>query len=148
MNLIKVCEDAKIASRDLSRLKSIEKDTILKACSKVLLDEKDIIINANKIDIKNAKENNIKDSLIDRLLLDEKRIESMSNGILQIANLDDPLDEYIDMKVLPNGLKVGKKRVAMGVIGIIYEARPNVTSDAFAMCFKASSSVIYKKPRL
>lgn len=144
MNLIKVCEDAKIASRDLSRLKSIEKDTILKACSKVLLDEKDIIINANKIDIKNAKENNIKDSLIDRLLLDEKRIESMSNGILQIANLDDPLDEYIDMKVLPNGLKVGKKRVAMGVIGIIYEARPNVTSDAFAMCFKASSSVILK----
>ena len=144
MNLTKICESAKIASKDLAKLKSIKKNNILKACSNAILNEKDVIINANKIDIQNAKNNNIKESLIDRLLLDEKRIKAMANGILQIANLDDPLDEYIDMKVLPNGLKVAKKRVAMGVIGIIYEARPNVTSDAFAMCFKASSSVILK----
>ena len=144
MNLIKLCEDSKAASKDLCKLKSSEKNNILKACSNALLNGKETIIAANKIDIKNAKENNMKDSLIDRLLLDEKRIEAMANGILQIVSLDDPLDEYIDMKVLPNGLKVGKKRVAMGVIGIIYEARPNVTSDAFSMCFKASSSVILK----
>ncbi|WP_317367720.1 glutamate-5-semialdehyde dehydrogenase [uncultured Tyzzerella sp.] len=144
MNLIKLCEDSKAASKDLCKLKSSEKNNILKACSNALLNGKETIIAANKIDIKNAKENNMKDSLIDRLLLDEKRIEDMANGILQIVSLDDPLDEYIDMKVLPNGLKVGKKRVAMGVIGIIYEARPNVTSDAFSMCFKASSSVILK----
>lgn len=144
MNLIEICKNSKVASKDLVKLKSSEKNNILTACSNALLNEKDTIINANKLDIQKARENNIKESLIDRLLLDDKRIKAMANGILQIVNLNDPLDEYIDMKVLPNGLKVGKKRVPMGVIGIIYEARPNVTSDAFAMCFKASSSVILK----
>lgn len=144
MNLIEICKNSKVASKDLVKLKSSEKTNILIACSNTLLNEKDTIINANKLDIQKARENNIKESLIDRLLLDDKRIKAMANGILQVANLNDPLDEYIDMKVLPNGLKVGKKRVPMGVIGIIYEARPNVTSDAFAMCFKASSSVILK----
>ena len=144
MNFIEICKNSKVASKDLVKLKSSEKTNILIACSNTLLNEKDTIINANKLDIQKARENNIKESLIDRLLLDDKRIKAMANGILQVANLNDPLDEYIDMKVLPNGLKVGKKRVPMGVIGIIYEARPNVTSDAFAMCFKASSSVILK----
>ncbi len=144
MNFIEICKNSKVASKDLVKLKSSEKNNILIACSNTLLNEKDTIINANKLDIQKARENNIKESLIDRLLLDDKRIKAMANGILQVANLNDPLDEYIDMKVLPNGLKVGKKRVPMGVIGIIYEARPNVTSDAFAMCFKASSSVILK----
>lgn len=144
MNIIEICENSKKSSKDLAKLKSFEKNNILKACSQVLLQQKSLIINANKLDIENAKKNNMKDSLIDRLLLDENRIKSMANGILQIADLDDPLDEYIDTKILPNGLKVAKKRVAIGLIGIIYEARPNVTSDAFAMCFKASSSVILK----
>ena len=144
MELIEICKNSKKASKDLAKLNSCEKNEILKACANTLLDNTQEIIKANTIDIENAKKNNIKESLIDRLLLDEKRIQAMANGIFQIANLEDPLDEYIEMKVLPNGLKVGKKRVAMGVIGIIYEARPNVTSDAFAMCFKASSSVILK----
>nr|WP_317356819.1 glutamate-5-semialdehyde dehydrogenase [uncultured Tyzzerella sp.] len=144
MNIIEICENSKKSSKDLAKLKSFEKNNILKACSQALLQQKSLIINANKLDIENAKKNNMKDSLIDRLLLDENRIKSMANGILQIANLDDPLDEYIDTKILSNGLKVAKKRVAIGLIGIIYEARPNVTSDAFAMCFKASSSVILK----
>ncbi len=144
MELVKVCQKSKKASKDLAKLTSDEKNKILLACANALLKEKDTILRSNKIDIQNAKENNIKDSLIDRLLLDEKRIESMANSIFQIVNIDDPLDEYIDLKVLKNGLKVVKKRVPIGVIGIIYEARPNVTSDAFAMCFKASSSVILK----
>ncbi|WP_250277475.1 glutamate-5-semialdehyde dehydrogenase [[Clostridium] colinum] len=144
MELTKICERAKKASKDLAKLKSIEKNNILIACSNALLKEKENIIKANQIDLENAKKNNIKQSLLDRIMLNEQRIDNMAQGILQVANLNDPLDEYMDMKVLPNGLKIGKKRVAMGVICIIYEARPNVTSDAFAMCFKASSAVILK----
>ena len=144
MNLEEIGKRSKKACKDLANLRSEQKNNILKACSKALLDEKNNILLQNQLDIKNAKENNIKESLIDRLLLTEKRIEDMSAGILKIANLDDPLNEYIEMKTLDNGLKVCKKRVPMGVIGIIYEARPNVTSDAFSMCFKASSSIILK----
>lgn len=144
MYLIDIGKRAKNASKNLANLTSKQKNDILVYCAKALLNSKDEIIKANNIDIENAKKSNTKSAFIDRLKLTNERIEMMAEGILKVANLEDPLNEYIDAKVLENGLKIIKKRVPIGVIGIIYEARPNVTSDAFAMCFKASSSVILK----
>ena len=84
------------------------------------------------------------EGLIDRLLLTESRIEGMAEGLRQVAALDDPVGEVTGMKKRPNGLLIGQKRVPLGVIGIIYEARPNVTADAFALCFKTGNVVILK----
>lgn len=82
--------------------------------------------------------------LVDRLSLNEARIQAMAEGLLQVASLDDPVGEVISMKPRPNGLLIGQKRVPLGVIGMIYEARPNVTADAFGLCFKSGNAVILK----
>ncbi|WP_267525558.1 glutamate-5-semialdehyde dehydrogenase [Campylobacter sp. MG1] len=142
--LEEICKNSKKASLELAKLDSKNKNEILFEAAKNLKDNMEYILNENLKDIKYAKEIGLKDSLIDRLKLDEKRINSMVLGIQKIAYIPDPLNEYIEQKILENGLIIGKKRVPMGVIGIIYEARPNVTSDAFAMCIKAGSSVILK----
>ncbi|MDE6357783.1 MAG: glutamate-5-semialdehyde dehydrogenase, partial [Eubacteriales bacterium] len=102
------------------------------------------IIKANKEDIKISKENNIKEILIDRLILNDNRINDLCNAIKQIKELKDPIGEYISTETLSNGLKVCKKRVPIGVIGMIYEARPNVTVDGFSICIKSSNVVILK----
>ena len=86
----------------------------------------------------------MKQSLIDRLALSEKRIADMAEGLRQIASLDDPVGEILSMKVRPNGLRIGQKRVPLGVVGIIYESRPNVTADAFGLCFKTGNAVILR----
>ena len=132
------------AKRSLARLTTEEKNNILTSAAQSLRSNVQMILDANKKDIINAKENGIKPSLIDRLTLDKGRIEGMADGLEQVAKLPDPIGEVINMKTLPNGLTVGKKRVPMGVIGIIYEARPNVTSDAFGLCLKAGSAVILR----
>lgn len=102
------------------------------------------LIEVNKLDIENARKSGISDAMIDRLTLDEKRIRGMAEGVMQVCELPDPVGEIISQKVLPNGLRVTQKRVPMGVIGIIYESRPNVTLDAAALCFKAGSAVILR----
>lgn len=102
------------------------------------------IIAANKADIENARKNGMSEALIDRLTLNEKRISGMVEGIEGIIALPDPIGEVLGGKDLPNGLQVIKKRVPMGVIGIIFESRPNVTVDAAALCFKAGSAVILR----
>ena len=99
---------------------------------------------ANQKDIENAVKNNMKESLVDRLKLDSKRIFAMAEGIKKIADLSDPIGETIEGKTLENGLEILKKRVPIGVIAIIYESRPNVTSDAFALCFKTGNAVILR----
>ncbi len=137
-------ENAKKASKDLAKLNVKQIDEILQTCANDLKQNLDDIIKANEIDLKNARETGLKESLIDRLKLDKSRVLAMVEGIQKIANLPSPLNEYIETKELDNGLKIAKKRVAMGVIAVIYEARPNVTSDAFAMCLKAGSVVILK----
>ena len=91
-----------------------------------------------------GRENNMSKGILDRLLLDESRIEGMAVGIREVAALEDPIGEVLNMTKRPNGMVIGKKRVPLGVVGIIYEARPNVTSDAFALCFKTSNAVILK----
>ncbi len=140
----KTGENAVKAKRELARLGTSLKNEILRSCAKALCDNAEAIIEANKKDIENGIADNMPKSLQDRLKLTKERIEGMADGLEQIASLPDPIGEFISMKTLPNGLMVGQKRVPIGVIGIIYEARPNVTSDAFAICFKAGSAVILR----
>lgn len=135
---------AKEASYDLSIAETIEKNNALELMAKALIENKQSILEANEIDIKIAKEKGTKEAMIDRLKLNEERIEGMAKGILDIISLEDPVGEVIEMWKRPNGIQIGKRRVPIGVVGIIYEARPNVTSDAAALCLKTGNSVILK----
>lgn len=143
-SLKEIGEAAVKAKRELAVLGTSDKNKILCDCAAALRKNTDNIIAANKIDLTNAEKNNMKASLVDRLTLTEARIEDMAVGLEQIAKLPDPIGEYLNSKTLPNGLIITQKRVPMGVIGIIYEARPNVTSDAFGLCLKAGSAVILR----
>lgn len=118
-------------------------DALIKVAEEIIRAEKEIL-EANQKDIENAVKNNMKESLIDRLRLDKKRISDMSEGIRKIADLPDPIGETIEGKTLENGLEILKKRVPLGVIAIIYESRPNVTLDAFGLCFKTGNAVILR----
>ena len=109
-----------------------------------LIDQKEMILEENAKDVEAAKAKGTKQSLIDRLALSEKRIEDMAVGLRQIAALDDPIGEVLYMKTRPNGLRIGQKRVPLGVVGIIYESRPNVTADAFGLCFKTGNAAILR----
>ena len=102
------------------------------------------LIAANEKDLETAKMNNMPQGLVDRLMINETRIQQMAEGLIQIVSLDDPVGEVLSMKQRPNGLMIGQKRVPLGVVGIIYEARPNVTADAFGLCFKTGNAVILK----
>ena len=135
---------AKAASRSLSKLAREPKDRAILACADALLREEGGILEANAQDMEKAREKGMKESLLDRLSLDHGRIVSMADGMRQVAALDDPIGEVTGMKKRPNGLMVGRKRVPLGVVGMIYEARPNVTCDAFSLCFKTGNAVILK----
>ena len=121
-----------------------KKDTALLAIAKALRENSEKIIKANDIDIENGKNNGLTDSLLDRLRLTAERIEGMAQGVEQVAALADPVGNVLEGRTLKNGLTIEKVRVPMGVIGIIFEARPNVTSDAAALCLKAGSAVILR----
>lgn len=142
--LVALGKAAKQASRLLSLLPTEEKNTILLASADELLKHKDEILLANQKDYEKAKENGMSEALLDRLLLTEKRIQAMADSLRSVAGLKDPVGEVISMTNRPNGLMIGKKRVPIGVIGIIYESRPNVTVDAFALCFKSGNAVILR----
>lgn len=135
---------AKKASREAAKLGTDDKNRGLLAVANELLEEQDLILKENEKDIEAAKAKGVKQSLIDRLALSEKRIADMAEGLRQIATLDDPIGEVLYMKNRPNGLRIGKKRVPLGVVGIIYESRPNVTADAFGLCFKTGNAVILR----
>ncbi len=135
---------AKDASRILGRLSQPEKNRGLLEAAKALKENADMLLEANEKDILRARENNMKESLVDRLKLTEARITAMAEGLEQIVGLEDPVGEVISMKQRPNGLMIGEKRVPLGVVGIIYESRPNVTADAFGLCFKTGNSVILR----
>lgn len=144
MTLNEIGAAAKKASRFLVKLGQKEKNEAITAAANALLEHKDILTAANEIDVKNARDKGMKESLVDRLMLTEARINSMAKGLLEIAALNDPVGEIVESTIRPNGLEVCKKRVPLGVIGIIYESRPNVTADAFGLCFKAGNAVILK----
>ena len=135
---------AKNAATEAAKLGTAEKNRGLLAVADELVSQQESILAENEKDLKAAREKGIKQSLIDRLALSEKRIADMAEGLRQIAGLDDPIGEVLYMKTRPNGLRIGKKRVPLGVVGIIYESRPNVTADAFGLCFKTGNAVILR----
>lgn len=137
-------ERAKAASRMAAKLGTEEKNRGLLAVARELRGETAYILAENEKDLQEAREKGVKESLIDRLELTVQRIEDMAVGLEQVAALDDPVGEVLGMKNRPNGLRIGQKRVPLGVVGIIYESRPNVTADAFGLCFKTGNAVILR----
>ena len=135
---------AKKAERELLKLNTTKKNECLQAVADRLVASTTEILEANAEDVRIAREKGMKESLIDRLALTENRIGAMAEGLISLIALEDPIGEVLEAKIRPNGLEIGKKRVPLGVIGIIYESRPNVTADAFALCFKTSNAVILK----
>ncbi len=138
------CTLAKDASLKMSSVGTSVKDEALDRIAAALVEKADEIIAANKEDIENAVKNGIRTAMIDRLTLTKERIEGIAEGVRQIKALNDPIGEVTKMWTRPNGLTIGQKRVPMGVIAIIYEARPNVTVDAAALCLKTSNACILR----
>ena len=135
---------AKAAEPKIRLLGTTEKNQALTAVAETLVKESDYLLEENAKDIQAGKEAGMHQGLLDRLLLTKERIEQMAEGLLQLAALEDPIGEVLSMKKRPNGLMIGQKRVPLGVVGIIYESRPNVTADAFGLCFKTGNVVILK----
>lgn len=144
MTLTEIGKKAKETAAALGILDAARKNEGLKAAALALLDGEADILTANQDDVIRATMNGMSEGMIDRLELTPARIEAMAEGLVSVAGLDDPVGEVLSMKVRPNGLTIGQKRVPLGVVGIIYEARPNVTADAFGLCFKSGNSVILK----
>lgn len=142
--LEKLGQNAKNAEVVLRNLSTNDKNRTLETVAQALVDHTEEILEANALDVENGKNNQMPEGLIDRLMLNAGRIEGMADGLRQLVGLEDPIGEVTGMKKRPNGLLIGQKRVPLGVIGIIYEARPNVTSDAFGLCFKTGNVVILK----
>ena len=142
--LVTKCESAKSAAQKLINVSATENNSALIAIADALIKRTDEILSANKIDIDNAKNNGTREAMIDRLTLTPERIKGISDGVREVAALNDPIGEVINMTQRPNGLMIGKKRVPMGVIGIIYEARPNVTVDAAVLCLKTSNACVLR----
>ena len=142
--LIEKCELARNASFALARVNTITKNNALSAIADALISNADKIIEANKLDLSNAENNGMAKAMLDRLTLTKERITDIAEGVRQVAALNDPIGEVINMQKRPNGLLIGKKRVPLGVIAIIYEARPNVTADAAALCLKTSNACILR----
>lgn len=136
--------NAKAAETEMRNLSTNKKNEVLLAVADRLVRDAQTLISANALDVEAGKRNHMPEGLIDRLMLTKSRIEGMAEGLRQVSALDDPVGEVLGMKKRPNGLLIGQKRVPLGVIGIIYEARPNVTADAFALCFKTGNVVILK----
>lgn len=137
----KNARNAEVLVRNLS---ANEKNAVLLKVAEALTENAEALTAANTLDVENGRKNNMPEALVDRLLLTGDRIRGMAEGLRQVAALEDPVGEVLGMKKRPNGLMIGQKRVPLGVIGIIYEARPNVTADAFALCFKTGNVVILK----
>lgn len=135
---------AKAASKKTAVLTTVERNNALRSVGDALIKHSDEIIEANKIDIENARANGMKPALLDRLSLNGERIKGMVKGLLQVADLEDPIGEITHMKKRPNGLMIGYQKVPLGVVAIIYESRPNVTVDAFSLTFKSGNAVILR----
>lgn len=144
MNLIELCSNVKKAKYDVARLTESEKNNAIKQVCDSILAGADYILQENAKDIANGEKNGMHVGLLDRLRLTTDRIEGIVEGLRQIISLPDPIGEVMETIQRPNGLFIEKCRVPMGVVGIIYEARPNVTVDAFGLCFKSGNAVILK----
>ena len=142
--LEEIGQSAKKAAVYLNKMTTNEKNRVLLLVAEELEKQAATILEENQKDVEKAKENQMSLALIDRLSLDEGKIKGISEGIRQVVALEDPIGEVLSIKVRPNGLRIGQKRVPLGVIGIIFESRPNVTADAFSLCFKTGNAVILR----
>ena len=142
--ILKLCKRASLSSNESGRYTASLKNKVLKSISNYIRDDADKIIKANNIDVENAKKNGLKDSMIDRLILNDRRIKSMRNGLSKISTIPDTLYKTSKGQKQKNGISVSQMRVPLGVIGIIYESRPNVTIDAAGLCIKSGNSVILR----
>lgn len=142
--LLQLGMNAKEAEDTIRTITTDQKNQVLAAVADHLVESTDKLLEANAADVTNAKQNHMPEGLVDRLMLSPERIEGMAEGLRQLVALEDPIGEVTGMKKRPNGLLIGQKRVPLGVVGIIYEARPNVTADAFGLCFKTGNVVILK----
>ena len=142
--ILKLCKQAYKASKMAGNYSAASKNKVLSVLSKSLLENSEEIIKANLIDVRNAKKNKIQNSMIDRLLLDKGRIQNMVDGLSKIIKIKDTLFNISDGKKQKTGITVSKMRVPLGVIGMIYESRPNVTIDAAGLCIKSGNSVILR----
>lgn len=144
MDLNEIGRLAKAAQPSLQKADSDVKNQVLHRAAKLLVEQSDFLLKENEKDMEAGRQNGMPEGLLDRLLLTEERVKQMAEGLYQLEQLEDPIGEVLSMKKRPNGLLIGQKRVPLGVVGIIYEARPNVTADAFGLCFKTGNAVILK----
>lgn len=144
MELADICKRAREAKGQIGILTTTQKNAALLAVADQLEKCRKELMAQNEIDMENGRKNQMPQGLLDRLMINETRITQMAEGLRQIAGLDDPIGEVLSMKKRPNGLMIGRKRVPLGVVGIIYESRPNVTADAFGLCFKTGNVVILR----
>src|SRR5437899_712814 len=144
MPLTELGRRAKAASRVLATTSTAAKDAALLAAADLLVDRTDDILAANAEDVARAEREGVSSTVIDRLRLNAARVESMASGLRQVASLADPVGQVIDGWVRPNGLKIERVRVPLGVVAIIYENRPNVTSDAFGLCLKSGNAAFLR----
>ncbi len=144
MQLLEICQQAKGVKQQIAVLPASQKNDALLAVADKLEKSRERLTAANAIDMENGRKNQMPEGLLDRLLLTDNRIAQMAEGLRQVVGLEDPIGEVLSMKKRPNGLMIGQKRVPLGVIGIIYESRPNVTADAFGLCFKTGNVVILR----
>ena len=142
--LTELGKKAKAASYEMNRLGTDAKNKALLAVADALVRHSSEILKGNRVDLENGEKNGMSPALMDRLRLTEERIQGIAEGVRQVAALEDPVGEIISMKRRPNGLQIGQMRVPIGVIGIIYESRPNVTVDSFALTFKAGNATILR----
>jgi len=144
MSVLEICKKSQVASTELAKLSTEKKNITLCKMADAIETNIESILFANQKDVLAAKARNLKSSLLDRLALDKKKIIEMANGLREISALPDPIGEILNIWVRPNGLIIGQMRVPMGVIGVIYESRPNVTSDSAGICIKSGNAVILR----
>ena len=137
-------QKAQKAKKSLATASTGQKNEILTRIAAKLLENQEQILAENEKDIANARENGISETMVDRLRLTPERIQGISDACIQLTNLEDPVGEIIEGSTRPNGMKISKIRVPMGVVGIIYESRPNVTVDAASLCIKSGNAAILR----
>lgn len=144
MELLKLCKNADSCRGIIGKLSTEEKNAVLLTAADLLINKEETILNANKLDVEYAEKKGMAKGMIDRLALSSSRILDMADGLRQVVSLNDPIGDVLSSVERPNGMIVTKRRVPMGVVGIIYESRPNVTADAFGLCFKTGNVCILK----
>ncbi|WP_143871423.1 glutamate-5-semialdehyde dehydrogenase [Catenovulum sediminis] len=143
-SIAKMAKEARKASFSVANLSTAQKDAALKAMAAKLVERTELILLENQKDLDAGKANGLTEAMIDRLRLTPQRIDDLSNALLEVTSLADPVGSISDMKLRPNGMRVGKMRIPLGVIAMIYEARPNVTAEAAALCLKSGNAVILR----